>query len=346
MQTETEKTDSGKSNEDSAKIEESRGEESRQKPESVEEILTEIINDNKITEDTHTEHDLEDTADPNEAAAEQSKVEEPQIPQADVSSDQENIAQDPDTADDSTDTGESNEEPAIVEGSDSKESEQEQPAVEEALTGPTDAGETADDAQAEQVPEETVDPGDAAGKEQNKVEESQLRETDISSEQNDDATDTNEANGVAETADAAPEKGEEITESEIFEAIQKITKSQGDLPGQSITEENSTPDITSGLLEKCASEIMQNNVTWASPDDSLQNAFAKMQQTDAGYIMIGLNEALEGIVSKSDLTKAMSPYLLPIFSKRWIGVRWAGMSSLPMDISTSWTQRRRITRPH
>ncbi|MFC1794945.1 CBS domain-containing protein [Planctomycetota bacterium] len=60
---------------------------------------------------------------------------------------------------------------------------------------------------------------------------------------------------------------------------------------------------------------MQNQITWASPDDTLQQAFAKMQQTDAGYIMIGRDGAIEGIVSKSDITRAMSPYLLPIFAK-------------------------------
>jgi len=40
-----------------------------------------------------------------------------------------------------------------------------------------------------------------------------------------------------------------------------------------------------------------------------------MQQTDAGYIMIGQNGVLEGIVSKSDITRAISPYLQPIFVK-------------------------------
>jgi CBS domain-containing protein len=47
----------------------------------------------------------------------------------------------------------------------------------------------------------------------------------------------------------------------------------------------------------------------------MQRALAKMKQTDAGYIMIGQNGALEGIVSKSDITRAMSPYLQPIFTK-------------------------------
>ncbi len=75
------------------------------------------------------------------------------------------------------------------------------------------------------------------------------------------------------------------------------------------------PDITD-LLEICAKDIMQNKITWAGPDEILQQAFAKMQQTDSGYIMIGQNGAIEGVVSKSDITRAMSPYLLPIFA-RW-----------------------------
>jgi len=78
---------------------------------------------------------------------------------------------------------------------------------------------------------------------------------------------------------------------------------------------NEIPSVTGDLFEILANDIMQNQVTWASPDDSLQQALAKMQQTDAGYIMIGQNRVLEGIVSKSDITRAMSPYLQPIFAK-------------------------------
>ena len=40
-----------------------------------------------------------------------------------------------------------------------------------------------------------------------------------------------------------------------------------------------------------------------------------MQQHDAGYMMIGQDGILQGIVSRSDLTGAVSPYLRPIFAK-------------------------------
>ena len=60
---------------------------------------------------------------------------------------------------------------------------------------------------------------------------------------------------------------------------------------------------------------MQKQVVWSSGDDSVEDVIKKMEQHDVGYVMIGKNEVLEGIVSKSDLTGAMSPYLKPIFAK-------------------------------
>ena len=149
----------------------------------------------------------------------------------------------------------------------------------------------------------------------NEGEESQLREPDVSSDQEDTAPDPNAANDVAENTAAAPKTSEEPATGKIFEAIQEITQSPAVLPGQSAKAKKETHSVTGDLFEICANDIMQNKVTWASPDNSLQQALAKMQQTDAGYIMIGRNGVLEGIVSKSDITRAISPYLQPIFAK-------------------------------
>jgi CBS-domain-containing membrane protein len=60
---------------------------------------------------------------------------------------------------------------------------------------------------------------------------------------------------------------------------------------------------------------MQKNILWASPDDSVQHALTNMQQHDTGYMMVGTDGSLEGILSKSDITGAISPYLRPIFAK-------------------------------
>jgi CBS-domain-containing membrane protein len=40
-----------------------------------------------------------------------------------------------------------------------------------------------------------------------------------------------------------------------------------------------------------------------------------MQQQDAGYLMIGTDGVVEGIISKSNIAEAISPYLRPVFAK-------------------------------
>ena len=123
----------------------------------------------------------------------------------------------------------------------------------------------------------------------------------------------------AEEKDAAPDAN----------AIDDVAEEESAAPDQSETEVGAGPSVCpapevgagprvcpQGLsLTKSAEEIMQKEVVWGSPDDSVQQALAEMQRHDAGYMMIGRDGALEGIVSKSDLTGAISPYLRPIFAK-------------------------------
>ncbi len=92
----------------------------------------------------------------------------------------------------------------------------------------------------------------------------------------------------------------------------------------SIIEEKPAISNKDTLLAVCAKDIMQKDVIWANPDDSVQQALAKIQQHNTGYIMIGKEQVPEGIVSKSDLTGALSPYLRSVF------VKWRR----PMDDAT------------
>ena len=79
--------------------------------------------------------------------------------------------------------------------------------------------------------------------------------------------------------------------------------------------EELSPNRTSVLLAIRAQDIMQENIVWSSPDDSVQQAIAKMQQHDVESMMVGQNGVLEGIVSKSDLTGTVSPCLQPLLAK-------------------------------
>ena len=104
----------------------------------------------------------------------------------------------------------------------------------------------------------------------------------------------------------------------ISEAIQKMTRSSAVLPGEStpsVMAEKPLLSSEDALLAVCAKDIMQKNVIWGDPDESVQKALVKIQQRNAGYMMIGRRQIPEGVVSKSDLTGALSPYLRPTFAK-------------------------------
>ena len=75
------------------------------------------------------------------------------------------------------------------------------------------------------------------------------------------------------------------------------------------------PDNTATISTTRAEDIMQKDVLWGAVEDSVQQTITTMQQHSAGYIMIGQNGVPEGIVSRSDLKAATSPYLRPQFAK-------------------------------
>lgn len=65
----------------------------------------------------------------------------------------------------------------------------------------------------------------------------------------------------------------------------------------------------------CAKDIMQKDILWGTTDDSVQQTITNMQKHNAGYVLVGHDGVLEGIVSKSDIQGAISPYLRPEFAK-------------------------------
>lgn len=69
------------------------------------------------------------------------------------------------------------------------------------------------------------------------------------------------------------------------------------------------------LLNLPASDVMGKDVVWCDPDDAVQDVLAAMQQHNTGYVLVGRNEVIEGLVSNSNITAAISPYLRPTFAK-------------------------------
>ena len=71
-------------------------------------------------------------------------------------------------------------------------------------------------------------------------------------------------------------------------------------------------------------QVMRTEVVWATDEETVEDLINKMQRQDSGYILIGKNGKLEGIISRSDVRGALSPYLQTMFAK------WR----TPMDIAT------------
>jgi len=137
----------------------------------------------------------------------------------------------------------------------------------------------------------------------------------------------------------APDQSQDSAKSGVSETIQKMAQSPAVLPGESCKSTMTHISVPSTI---CAKDVMQKDVVWAGPDESVQQALTKMQQHDCSYIIVGQDETLEGIVSKSDITGATSIYLRPIFAK-WHGTE----DDATLQIKLKWIMSRpvRTVRP-
>ncbi|MHC4722542.1 MAG: CBS domain-containing protein [Planctomycetota bacterium] len=121
----------------------------------------------------------------------------------------------------------------------------------------------------------------------------------------------------------------------VTDAIAKMKESPAVLPGQ-------FADCAAILTELAAKDVMTTNVVWAGPDETVEQLTAKMQQHDTAYLLIGEKEQLQGIVSKSDIRGAQSPYLRSMFAK------WrTSMDIATLQIKAQWVMSRpvRTVRP-
>ena len=62
-----------------------------------------------------------------------------------------------------------------------------------------------------------------------------------------------------------------------------------------------------------ARDIMSKKVIWANEEDSVQTTLATMDRCAVDYVLLRSADKLDGIVSRSDLLGAVSPYLKPQF---------------------------------
>ena len=180
--------------------------------------------------------------------------------------------------------------------------------------------------------------------ESKKVHEEQISKIKAESEEKEKGHDEEMARVKAETEERTKALTEQIAKikAETTEKQKAITITESEKSAQSPPELPRKWSVTA--LAIYAKDIMQKEPVWGSPEDSVQEILSKMKQQHTGYMMIGTDGVLEGIVSKSDLNGAVSPYLRPEFAK-WrrplddatlkLKVKW--IMSRPVHIISSQT---------
>ncbi|MHC4572513.1 MAG: CBS domain-containing protein [Planctomycetota bacterium] len=145
-------------------------------------------------------------------------------------------------------------------------------------------------------------------------------------------------NAAAEEAPAAETNEDES--KPVSEAIQEMVQSPAVSPGDSAksTMDENTPTSGAAPTEPIlARDLMRKDVVWAGPEESVQQTLANMEHHRIDHIMIGSDGVLEGIVSKSDLKGAISPYLRPEFA------RWRRpLDDATLQIRIKWLMRKPV----
>ena len=200
-----------------------------------------------------------------------------------------------------------------------------EPEPEEVAQAPTEAEE------AKEASDSKTDPAEGDAQELSKEPE----------EKNADAQETAEDAPKTQTTAAvevsAASEVNEIAQEEVDEKSVAPRDIPGPVPQQSGSSRAVASSGLADILSLPVQEIMDKTLVWGAPEESVQAMMAKMQQSDVGYAMIGHDGVLEGIVSKSNILGAISPYLRPVFAQ------WhTPAADATLDIKVKWIMTRPV----
>ena len=125
-------------------------------------------------------------------------------------------------------------------------------------------------------------------------------------------TEITKAKAQAETAIAEAQKARAEAEKVRTDYAQIATPQHQAAPLSEMAVHATSAGAFSSVRAK---DIMQKDVLWASTEETVRQALTRMDRYGAAYMMVGRDKVPAGIISKSDLTGAISPYLRPEFAK-------------------------------
>jgi len=202
-----------------------------------------------------------------------------------------------------------------------------------------------------QAPSAIEETGDASGSEASPEESDAPAASQSEAQASGEAPEDKVIETTLETAEAVPEMqaeapveapvASEVSDESNQEQVDEKSVAPKDIPGSAPKQSGSSMAVSSKGLEDILSlpvqDIMDKTLVWGTPEESVQAMMAKMQQNDVGYAMIGHDGVLEGIVSKSNILGAISPYLRPVFAQ------WhTPAADATLDIKVKWIMTRPV----
>jgi CBS domain-containing protein len=76
-----------------------------------------------------------------------------------------------------------------------------------------------------------------------------------------------------------------------------------------------TSVVSAAYSSLTAEQLMKTGIIWADPEDTVEQVMKQMQQQGCGYVLVGRDHLIDGLISRSSITAAVSPYLRTVFAQ-------------------------------
>lgn len=149
---------------------------------------------------------------------------------------------------------------------------------------------------------------------ENPAENTESAET--SEEQSADSDESTAESAAAESADTTDPSGE-TPQTDVEESPAQtgpVTQAIKEMVTPNAPPRQLTITAAGQLASVTARQVMNPGVLWAEQEDTVEYVMKQMQHHNCGYVIIGKDGQIEGIVSHSDITAAISPYTRSVFS--------------------------------
>jgi CBS domain-containing protein len=88
-----------------------------------------------------------------------------------------------------------------------------------------------------------------------------------------------------------------------------------DLTASVVETKSAVSSAPAAFSDLTAEQIMKTGILWADPEDTVEQVMKQMQQQGCGYVLVGRDHQIDGLISRSVIASAVSPYLRSVFAQ-------------------------------